>query len=374
MGLFERFINPVWRRVSALDNEHKLVAAFVISGYGALREALKDNLLEPLWKSGLVSQGSVNVDARERLIDEAAVGLMKSLDIPESDPNGNIPSRVLPTLPQIWGCFALADRNNRLKCSVPEFLEDSQYSTDTEEARTQVLVEWSKILNSTKPEFIQEANRRWFFKAWAEMSAVYMRGVLKGFGRIPNEVLMKKARSVSQAIPSHRISKALSFIESLGKVPLAPEPARSVPPGVAVARREGGAQGNSSEQRLHGVSKHKNGKVDIRLSPEDGPLEVIIAMFVAMQPMIVHGRDAEIWNRWASSVTGKKIIQGNWTPEHIDAFVRGIERFSWDGDGSEQWMTKLVREKYPQVKGTRIDIQLPDEIRARFRDMLTKKK
>ena len=75
MGLFERFVNPVWHRVTALDNEHQLIAALVISGYGALREALKDNLLEPLWKSGLVPQGSVNSDSRERLIDEAAVGL-----------------------------------------------------------------------------------------------------------------------------------------------------------------------------------------------------------------------------------------------------------------------------------------------------------
>ena len=263
-----------------------------------------------------------------------------------------------------------------MKCSGPELLEGSQYSTDTEEARTQVLIEWSKILHSPKPDFVQEANRRWFFKAWTEVSAVYMRGVLKGFGRdIPPEVLMKKARSVSQAIPSHRIPKTLLFIESVSKVSLVPEPARSVPPATAVPRAEAGvAQGNSSPQRLHGVLEGEDGKADIRLSPNDGPLEFIRAMFVVMQPMIVRGKDAEIWARWASSVTGKRIMQGKWTPEHIDAVIRGMERFCWDGDGGQQFMTKLVREKYAHVKGTRIDIQLTDEIRARFRNMLTEKK
>jgi hypothetical protein len=69
-----------------------------------------------------------------------------------------------------------------------------------------------------------------------------------------------------------------------------------------------------------------------------------------------------------------KIIQGKWTPEHVDALVRGMERFLWDGGGSQQMMTEMVRKEYPQVKGTRIDIQLTDEIRARFSHILAGKK
>jgi hypothetical protein len=375
MSIFERFTNPVWHRVSALDSSHQLIAALMISGYGMLRQALKENLVEPLEKSGLVSQGSLNPDVREQLIDEAAIGLMKSLQIPESDPNGKLPSRVLSALPQVWGTFALADKSNRLKHSESQLLKDTQYSVDADEARTQVLVEWNKILRSAQPNFVMEANKRWFFRAWAELSVAYMGGTLIAFGRIPQEILLKKARSLSEAIPAHRIPKTISLIEIMAKAPLTVEPNRGVSQKPAIPKNDGGdARSNLSAQRLHGVLEHADGKADIRLAPDADPLEVIRAMFVVMQPMIARGKDAAIWENWASSVTGVRILNDKWTPEHIDAVVRGMERFCWDGDGGQQFMTKLVREKYAHVKGTRIDIQLTDEIRARFRDMLTEKK
>ena len=220
MGLFERFTNPAWHRVSALDSDHQLIAALMITGYGMLRQTLKENLFEPLEKSGLVSQGSLNPDVRERLIDEAAIGLMKSLQIPESDPNGKLPRRVISSLPQVWGTFALADKSNRLKHPEPDLLKDTRYSEDADEARTQVLVEWSNILHSAQPNFVMEANKRWFFKAWTELSDAYMGGTLLAFGRVPKEVLLKKARSVSEEIPAHRIPKTISLIEIMAKAPL----------------------------------------------------------------------------------------------------------------------------------------------------------
>jgi hypothetical protein len=375
VGIFERFTNPVWHRVSALDSNHQLIAALMISGYGMLRQTVKDNLVEPLEKSGLVSLGSLNPDVRERLIDEAAIGLMKSLQIPESDPSGKVPSRVLSTLPQVWGVFALADRNYKLNLTEPETLEGTQYSEDADEARTQVLVEWSKILRSARPNFVMEANTQWFFRAWAELSDAYMGGTLIAFGRVPKEILLKKARSLSEAIPAHRIPKTISLIEIMAKGPLIVEPNRGVSQKPSTPKNAGGnARGNPSGQRLHGVLEHEDGKADILLAPDAGPLDFIRAMFVAMQPKMVHGKDAAIWENWASSVTGVRIVNGKWAPEHVEAVVRGMERFCWDGDGGQQFMTKLVREKYAHAKGNRIDIQLTDEIRARFRDMLTEKK
>ena len=375
MGLFERFTNPAWHRVSALDSDHQLIAALMITGYGMLRQTLKENLFEPLEKSGLVSQGSLNPDVRERLIDEAAIGLMKSLQIPESDPNGKLPRRVISSLPQVWGTFALADKSNRLKHPEPDLLKDTRYSEDADEARTQVLVEWSKILHSAPPNFVMEANKRWFYKAWAELSVAYMGGTLIAFGRVPKEVLLKKARSVSEEIPAHRTPKTISLLEIMGKAPLTVEPNRDASQKPSIPKNDGGnARGNSPAQRLHGVLRHQDGTADMSLASDAGPLEFIRGMFVVMLPMIARGKDAAIWENWASSVTGVRILNGNWKPEHIDAVVRGVERFCWDGNGGQQFITKLVREKYAHVKGTRIDIQLTDEIRARFHDMLTEKK
>lgn len=375
MGLFERFTNPVWHRVSALDDDHRLIASFMITGYGMLRQTLKENLIEPLEKSGLVSPGSLNPTSRELLVDEAVIGLMKSIRIPESDPNGTLPRRVISSLPQVWGTFALADKSNRLKHPEPDLLKDTRYSEDADEVRTQVLVEWSKILHSAQPNFVMEANKRWFLKAWTELSDAYMGGTLIAFGRVPKEVLLKKARSVSEEIPAHRVPKTISLLEIMGKAPLTVEPNKGVSQKPSTPKHDGGnTRGNPPGQRLHGVLEHEDGKADILLAPDAGPLDFIRAMFVAMQPKMVHGKDAAMWENWASSVTGVRIVDGNWKPEHVDAVVRGMERFCWDGNGGQQFMTKLVREKYAHVKGTRIDIQLTDEIRARFRDMLTEKK
>ena len=221
MGLFDKFTNPVWHYAVTLDESRRRIAALLITGYPLLRITLKEHLVDPLEGSGLVPQQSrLTAEIREHLLDEAIVGFLKSCDVPKSDPSGKIPDKVMSTIAEVWGLFSLADRNFRMKCPEPETLEEAAYSRDRDEARTQVLVKWTEILRGLQNNFTAEANKRWFYKAWTELSVTYLSGTIKGFTRTPDEILFKKAKSVSADIPHHRIAKTRSMLEIIAKAPL----------------------------------------------------------------------------------------------------------------------------------------------------------
>jgi hypothetical protein len=118
--------------------------------------------------------------------------------------------------------FGLADCNHRLKRAQPETLKGSPYSSDPDEARTQVLVKWAEILGLTQSDFVMDANRHWFLEQWSGMTAAMIAGFLKGFGRTPDEIVLKKARSEAASIPEHRLAKARYMVERLATAPLSP--------------------------------------------------------------------------------------------------------------------------------------------------------
>ena len=222
MGLFDKLLNPVWHQVSALDHNHQRIAALLITGYDWLRATVSESLVEPLERSGLLpaQQHSAIPDLRERLLDEALIGLLKSCAIPENDPSGKIPAKIVVTLAEVWGVLALVDRNHRLKSAGPETLEQSHYSRDRDEARTQVLVVWAELAGARDPNFVAEVNKRWFYERWTELSVAYVKGSLTGFARTPNEILLKKAKSIASSIPPHRIATTRLMVETLAKVKL----------------------------------------------------------------------------------------------------------------------------------------------------------
>lgn len=380
MSLFDRFTNPVWHLASTLDVERQRVAALMIVGYAYCREMIRENLVAPINQINI--DHPVHVDSesiREKLIDEALVGLLRSCDAPQNDLDGNIPDRIVQNLAGAWGVFAMVDRNHHLKLAGPETLEKSGYSSDSDEARTQVLVKWSEILSVSQPNFVAEANRRWFYKEWDGLSAVMISSVLKGFSRVPDDVTFKKARSIAAGIPDYRLPAARYAVEKLASASLSPAGLVSsggnstagaqhqpMPP------KQRDEQGVVPRQRKYGVEEQPDGKAAIKLAPDAGPLDFIRAMVVMMQPRLVAG-DAEVCKRWVSAVTGTTAPGSQWNAVQVDALVHGFERFYWDGEGNNAWLTELIRKEYLDVKGSPIDVNLTDEVRTVFRMWTTKR-
>lgn len=380
MNLFDRFTNPVWHLASTLDRERQRVAALIVVGYSCCREMIRDNLVTPISQHNIVNSARLESEGtRERLIDEALVGLLRSCEIPQSDPGENIPDRIVQNLAEVWGLFALADRNHHCKSAGrPETLDKSGYSSDREEARTQVLVKWSEILGVSQPDFAGEANRRWFYEGWDGLSAVMISSVLKAFSRVPDDVLFKKARSVAAAIPDYRLPGARYMVEMLGRATFSPSEvassrrnSTSVTPQEPMPPKQRHKEAAVPHQRKYGVEEQPSGKAAIKLAPDAGPLDFIRAMVVMMQPRLV-AKDAEVCKRWVSIVTGSTAAGSQWSPVHVDALVHGFERFHWDG-GNNAWLTELIRKEYPALKGSPIDVILTDEIRTVFRGWTTKR-
>lgn len=215
MGLFDRFINPVWHDISRLDANGQRIAAFLLTGYGSCRCQINECLVAPLARSNALSG-----DTRESLIDEALVGFLKSCKVPQSDHTGTIPDRILQGVAEVWGLFALADCNHRLNRSLPDTLEGSPYSEDPDEARTQVLVKWADILGITRSDFVMNANMGWFLEQWTSMTTSMIAGFLTGFGRVPVKTALKKARSEAVSLPAYQISKARYMIQTVAKASL----------------------------------------------------------------------------------------------------------------------------------------------------------
>jgi hypothetical protein len=119
------------------------------------------------------------------------------------------------------------------------------------------------------------------------------------------------------------------------------------------------------------VLRTPEGKAEILLTGKFGPIEVIRSMTLAARPHLLP-QYAAIAERWVGEATGIKVRDGQWTPQHEDAYVRAYERFCWEGGAEEtsgsasSTLQSLLRETYPTIAGSPIDVPLNDEMRKMF--------
>lgn len=386
MGILDRFSNPIWYKASKLDIQRQRIFAVVIDSYDFCRRAVEKELVAPVEAllAGLdiaptSLRNGLPPNLRAHLAEEALVALFRCCRCPEIDPTGKLPPNIVQSLPEVWGTFALADVNHRLRRNSPSVLDETHYSTDADEARTQLLMTWMKILSVTSPSFVTQVNRSGFLASWHELVQSFVGGVILGSSRIPDDIALSKARGVASDIPWHRRTLTEYLIDRLSttslsiqdgsarKPPTTPQRERAVQPKVAQpVKQPAGA----------GVEFLDDGRAVLRLPEEAGFIELMQQM-VRVFRRSLKPEDMLIAARWAAKVAGKPIRAGFWEAEHEEAFVRGYERFCWEGDLSSDVLQEHVgnmrqwfREAYPILHGSPIDVALDDEIRGLYRRML----
>jgi CheY-like chemotaxis protein len=224
MGSLDRFLNPVWYRATKLDSHRQLIIAIVIGSYGFCRQYVHEELISPLQSflgarglENVVTGGNLTADIETALTDEALVALLRSCMCPTIDPSGKLPSRVLQSLPGVWGTFVLADINYRLTRNSPTTLDETPYSKDPNEARVQMLTKWMQILGVSTPSFATRLNASGFAGSWDGLSKTMMSGMLTGLSRTPDDALILTGRRVASEVPAHRRVLTEYFIDRLAK-------------------------------------------------------------------------------------------------------------------------------------------------------------
>ncbi len=225
MGLLDKLFNPVWYKISKLDANRQRIVAAVLCGYDFCRQNVEMELVAPLESflktnhiSAVVGPQGLNANLKIQLIDEAIVGLCRCFKRPDPDSINKLSSNIVQYLPEVWGIFVLADINHRLQRNSSEVLDQTHYSKDSDEARTQVLVKWMNVLGVTSPSFITQVNAYGFAIAWERMAQSFIGGMLKGLSRSSSEDILSKAEKLAADIPAHRIGLTKNFIERLATV------------------------------------------------------------------------------------------------------------------------------------------------------------
>jgi hypothetical protein len=114
-------------------------------------------------------------------------------------------------------------------------------------------------------------------------------------------------------------------------------------------------------------------KFVIHIQADQGFIE-LMQQLICIFRQDLHGEDLQTATRWVEKIAGKSVVDGVWENEHEDAFVRGQERFFWEGNATRGRLASsfasikaAYREAYPTLARSPIDVELTEEMRDVFR-------
>lgn len=225
MWVLDRFSNPLWYKLSRLDEPRRRTVATTLCAYDFLCQQVEKKLVGPVESylstnpdASTVTGRALTVELRTQLVDEALMALLWSCTCPAFDPGLKLPREVVIHLPEVWGSFVLGDINHRLNRSGPDTLDKTGYSEDPAEAHTQVLSRWSEILGVTEPEFANHVNANGFAEAWDWLAQMFVADTLDGMAAIPDRMLFSQARRVLSATPPHRAVVVERFLRQIADI------------------------------------------------------------------------------------------------------------------------------------------------------------
>lgn len=213
MGLFDRFTNPLWREISRLEGERKFLYAVLLTTYPVCRLTVNDTFVIPC-ESWLKAEGRRFLatpdfpgftDAqREQLIDEAVIALLRCSKHIRNNSGAKLSDSQVQILPDVLGVIALNDAKSRRHQVLPDVLDKTSYSTEPDDARTQLLLKWMDLLHVSDPDFVRLATLR-CFREWRTTASSLLGGFLLAISRNSEEVLFSSAQREAARLPEHQV-------------------------------------------------------------------------------------------------------------------------------------------------------------------------
>jgi len=225
--LLTKFTNPVWHEASKLSPVNQVRVGILIIGRDFLREVVRERLVDPviqIFESGRFDKSFIGPCAetgasqfRERLIDEAVLGLLRCCRRPSADLSGKLTDQLAQELPDALRPFALAGANGRRSLTAPDGVDEVEHSAVVEEACDQVLSSFTEILSIPYTSLITILRDEGFARRWEETCEIILDGLLIAAARMDDKVIIKKARSLSASLPRHLMPHILSTINRLAE-------------------------------------------------------------------------------------------------------------------------------------------------------------
>ena len=213
-GFFDRFTNPLWHEISKLDREKKFLYAVLLTMYPVCRKTVNDSFVQPC-ESWLRAEGhrfltlpdlpALSDIQREELIDEALIALLRCSKDIRNNSGGKLTDLQVQNLPDVLGVLALNDAKHRGQASLPDVLEKTSYSTEPDEARTQVLLKWMALLRISDADFVRLATLRCFGE-WGSTASSLLGGFLLAIARNSDEFVMSSAQREAAHLPAHQMA------------------------------------------------------------------------------------------------------------------------------------------------------------------------
>lgn len=111
---------------------------------------------------------------------------------------------------------------------------------------------------------------------------------------------------------------------------------------------------------------HADGRATVRAHTPAGPLS-FLRQSVQIMRRRLKPEEKQVFERWLG------ITDGQWTQAHEDAFVRGFERFLYEGESKDESLRgvkDMARTEYPILSGSAIDIPFPDYVRRAYSKLM----
>lgn len=201
MGIFGRiFSDPDWKTIEKLPEDRKLDCLLVILASGGIPAILMENLIDPaldmIHRLGYTAE--LSVEAKNYLVQEASIAVLKSTAIPTQPPKSlrTLSWKQFHRLATGLTFVEIASQRNEM----PVTLEEVEYSSEALDAETQYLVVLSRNIGVTDTTMIYRLRFAGFDDLWGAATTVLLSGLETGFSRQPAAALQSRGKQEYRAL------------------------------------------------------------------------------------------------------------------------------------------------------------------------------
>jgi hypothetical protein len=312
MGLFDNLLNPLWSKVTKLPEEKQVSFSLVVTSYGYIRWQLKETIVDVINKTGqrgikdisgqIIQISTISDDQLQRLINNFSLGLLNSINGIGDDPSKKLKFISTSKLAYMLIVPFQMDENHRTGQSKSIDPENNSYSKKPDEARTQVIASWMKILKINNPEFPRAINLSGFLTKWDECVRALIPGMLTGVSRTSNADIISRAKKDYSNMPNY----IRGFFSELAD--------RMASPDFRLSDQQ--KQKPAPSPNLFNSVVRDQGRDKIDLSKKGGGyIDLLASLFYVAAEDILTSEDKKVFSIWANLQTSY------WGDEHKRAFA-----------------------------------------------------